>query len=190
MIASKPSKPSSKVTPLTVIVMYRQKQGKWKLHISKEAYKFSSAHMTIFPDGTKEPLHGHNYRVHVTIGLKDASFAGMIDFSQFKKSIFALCDKYDEKILLPKDNPKLQITRESDNFKVVFEDKTYSFPASDVMILGIENTTVELLAMQFVRELADAFVSDIDRGRLGIVTSLAVRIDETDGQGASYELEF
>ena len=38
-----------------------------RLHIRKEALKFSAAHMTVFPDGTKESLHGHNYRTKALI---------------------------------------------------------------------------------------------------------------------------
>jgi hypothetical protein len=30
--------------------------------VAREQYKFSCAHMTVFPDGTKERLHGHNYQ--------------------------------------------------------------------------------------------------------------------------------
>jgi 6-pyruvoyltetrahydropterin/6-carboxytetrahydropterin synthase len=47
---------------------------KTQIHIRKENIKFSSAHMTVFPDGTKEALHGHNYQVELTLELKDSSF--------------------------------------------------------------------------------------------------------------------
>jgi hypothetical protein len=39
----------------------------YRIYIRKEALKFSAAHMTVFPDGTKERLHGHNYRTEVIL---------------------------------------------------------------------------------------------------------------------------
>ena len=40
---------------------------RWSIDIQKEAFKFSAAHFLIFPDGSAERLHGHNYRVYVEI---------------------------------------------------------------------------------------------------------------------------
>ena len=36
---------------------------RWSILIEKEYLKFSCAHFLIFPDGSKERLHGHNYQV-------------------------------------------------------------------------------------------------------------------------------
>ena len=35
-------------------------QQQWLIHIRKDHLKFAAAHMTVFPDGGKECLHGHN----------------------------------------------------------------------------------------------------------------------------------
>ena len=52
----------------------------WSIVLEKEYFKFSCAHFLIFPDGTKERLHGHNYRVRVEI-TGDLSDRGLvIDF--------------------------------------------------------------------------------------------------------------
>ena len=40
---------------------------RWAIHLHKENFKFSAAHFLIFPDGSAERLHGHNYRVFVEI---------------------------------------------------------------------------------------------------------------------------
>ena len=45
---------------------------RFRIDIARELFKFSCAHMTVFPDGTKERLHGHNYYVGVTLALSDA----------------------------------------------------------------------------------------------------------------------
>jgi hypothetical protein len=39
----------------------------WSIELEKESFKFSAAHFLIFPDGSAERLHGHNYRVFVEI---------------------------------------------------------------------------------------------------------------------------
>jgi hypothetical protein len=38
----------------------------WSIQIDKDYLKFSAAHFLIFPDGTAERLHGHNYKVYAT----------------------------------------------------------------------------------------------------------------------------
>jgi len=38
-----------------------------RILIARAEHKFSCAHMTVFPDGTKERLHGHNYTIAVAI---------------------------------------------------------------------------------------------------------------------------
>ena len=52
----------------------------WSIDIRKEYFKFSAAHFLIFPDGTAERLHGHNYRVEVTVqGKVDERTGLMVD---------------------------------------------------------------------------------------------------------------
>ena len=40
---------------------------RWSIEVDKEYLKFSAAHFLIFPDGSAERLHGHNYRVEVAV---------------------------------------------------------------------------------------------------------------------------
>lgn len=35
---------------------------KHRIYVGKDAHKFSAAHMTVFPDGKKERLHGTTSR--------------------------------------------------------------------------------------------------------------------------------
>ena len=39
----------------------------WSISVAKDYLKFSAAHFLIFPDGTAERIHGHNYRVSVDL---------------------------------------------------------------------------------------------------------------------------
>ena len=42
----------------------------FQVSLSKERFKFSSTHFTIFNDSEAECLHGHNYLVSVDLGFK------------------------------------------------------------------------------------------------------------------------
>ena len=46
-----------------------------RIFVGKDVHKFSAAHMTVFRDGTKERLHGHDYRTEVAIEFRGASLA-------------------------------------------------------------------------------------------------------------------
>ena len=41
--------------------------GRFTVRLAKQDFKFSAAHFTLFPDGTAELLHGHNFQVAVAV---------------------------------------------------------------------------------------------------------------------------
>ena len=63
---------------------------RWSIDIQKEYFKFSAAHFLIFPDGTAERLHGHNYRVFVEIDASLSRHGLVIDFKRVKPLVRAL----------------------------------------------------------------------------------------------------
>ncbi|MFW6237351.1 MAG: 6-pyruvoyl trahydropterin synthase family protein, partial [Desulfosudaceae bacterium] len=77
----------------------------YTIETSKEALKFSAAHVATFADGSVERLHGHNY--HVSAGLSgELDAAGMVlDVGVLKKWVRELCDELDEAVLIPTKNP-------------------------------------------------------------------------------------
>ena len=60
--------------------------------IHKEYFKFSCAHFFIFPDGSKERLHGHNYQVGCEIGGEFSDRGLVIDFKLVKPVVRNMCD--------------------------------------------------------------------------------------------------
>ena len=68
-----------------------------RLSIARESFKFSCAHMTVFPDGSKERLHGHNYFAGVGVELLDIAFAHMVAFAPIKVAMAALSDGLRER---------------------------------------------------------------------------------------------
>src|SRR5439155_26573989 len=123
-------------------------RGEFKVAITKEDLVFAAAHFITFAGHRCERLHGHNYRASLVVegGLeKDSWF--VVDFSAVKKLMRGLTAELDHRVLLPRDNPQLQISEENGRVRVAFSGQPRSvFPAGDCMILPIPNTTVEMLA--------------------------------------------
>jgi 6-pyruvoyltetrahydropterin/6-carboxytetrahydropterin synthase len=158
----------------------------WHIFLEKEYFKFSCAHFLIFPDGSKERLHGHNYHVEVEIE-GDLSERGLvIDFLDAKPVIRELCDSLDEHWLLPTEHPELKIEHQPDGHtSVIYGSDRYLVPTPEVKPLPINNTSVENLATWFGRELAQRL-----RDRFGAshVRRLRVAIAETPGQRGVFEI--
>jgi 6-pyruvoyltetrahydropterin/6-carboxytetrahydropterin synthase len=159
--------------------------GVFRLQIRKEALKFSAAHMTVFADGTKENLHGHNYRTVLHVQFERFSLDEMLPFSVLKKEMRRICEEWDEKILLPSFCPFAEITSDSaESLEIQVCGKRYVFPRDEVVLLPVDTVTTESLAKCFV----DLLMEKIDRAALAKAgtRSLEVQIEEMLGQGASY----
>ncbi len=154
-----------------------------RIHLRKESYKFAAAHMTVFPDGTKEGLHGHHYSTEVSVQYRDSgALADMIPVAVFKDTIKELCAAWDEKVLLPKLCPFLErIGQNPEEVEFLLCSKRYVIPAEEVIFLEVENVTMESLSALFLKSFLDRLPKSV-RKRL---TEVYVRIDESPGQGAS-----
>ena len=156
----------------------------YRLHIRKEALKFSAAHMTVFPDGSKEALHGHNYRTELTVEFSSQSLDQMIAFSEFKKGIKQICQLWDEKVILAAKCPHFKILKETGGeLDFTLCGKHYVLPRDEVILLPIDNVVTEALACEFSKQLVATLDPRILRAP---VTLLELRIEEITGQGASY----
>ena len=157
---------------------------RWSIDLAKENFKFSAAHFLIFPDGTAERLHGHNYRVFVEIEARLSQHGLVLDFTQVKPVVRELCDELDEHWLVPGLHPVLRASHRDDGLvEVRYLDRYYAAPESDVIVLPINNTSSENLATWFGRELLKRLAvrfPDVD------VRAMRVAIEETSGQRGVY----
>lgn len=165
------------------------KSGSYRVHIRKEALKFSAAHMTVFRDGTKENLHGHNYKTELALELKDFlpdhSLETLVSFSDFKAVLKMLCATWDEMVLLPEKCPFLKITKkDSVSTEIELCSKRYVFPTDEVVFLPADNITTETLA----RILSDLFVAALPKKvwETAQIQRLNMKVEENEGQGATY----
>ena len=157
---------------------------RWSIELYKEYFKFSAAHFLIFPDGSAERLHGHNYRVQAEVEATLTRFGIVIDFKQIKPVVRELVDELDEHWILPGEHPVLSIAREPGGAtEVRYGERHYRVPSSDVLVLPINNTSSENLAgwlgRELRRRLAERF-DDID------VKRLRLSVEETAGQSGVY----
>lgn len=157
--------------------------ARYRLVLAKEDFKFSSAHFTLFGDDRAELLHGHNYRVRVELAGDGLDGEGLLaDIESFKKILRVLCARLDSRMLIPGESPRLRWRQEGPSVDVRFGERSYRFPAEDTLVLPLANTSIELLARMFWRDLAPHLAGTR-------VTSLAVCVEETAGQACWYEDE-
>jgi len=157
---------------------------RWSIQVDKERLKFSAAHFLVFPDGTAERLHGHNYRVYVEIEALLDRYGLVMDFLDVKPIIHELVAEYDERWILPGEREEIRITHREDGVvEVRYQDRYYAAPEEDVKILPLNNTSVENLSTHLGRELLArlrAKYADIS------VRELWLAVEETPGQRGVY----
>ncbi len=157
---------------------------RWSIHLQKEAFKFSAAHFLIFPDGSAERLHGHNYRVFVDIDAALDRFGLVIDFKTVKPVIRELVDELDEHWLLPGEHPVLTVDRRDDGVvEVRYRERYYAAPEEDVIVLPMNNLSAENLATWLGRELRSRLEQRFPEL---VVSRLALAVEETSGQRGVY----
>jgi 6-pyruvoyltetrahydropterin/6-carboxytetrahydropterin synthase len=169
----------------------RNGQQRWLIHVRKDHFKFSAAHMTVFPDGGKERLHGHNYQVELTVELIEPALAQMLSYEVFKRALKTVCDQWDEKVLIAAGNPWLESLPAEDGecaFRLC--GKRYVLPADEVAMLEMDNITAENLARLLFERFWAELTADRTVSWREQVIAISVRIDESRGQGATYAIRF
>jgi 6-pyruvoyltetrahydropterin/6-carboxytetrahydropterin synthase len=161
-----------------------QRRGEFRVSVTKDYLVFASAHFITFAGHRCEGLHGHNYRARVTVeGELDEESWFVFDFVVIKRIMRGLCDEIDHKVLLPLQNPKLQIGEEGGSVTVAYEGTPrYVFPKKDCALLPIPNTTVEMLAEM----LAGRFRAELENLGARGLTAIEMEIEENFGQTAVY----
>jgi len=159
-------------------------RGEYRVSVTKDYLVFSSAHFITFAGHRCEGLHGHNYRVRVTIeGALNQESWFVFDFVELKGIMKRLCDEIDHLVLLPLESDRVGVVVEGDIVHVSVDSKPrYTFPRRDCSLLPIPNTTVEMLA----KLLTDRLKSAIGVDALPALTAIEMEVEENFGQVAVY----
>jgi len=115
-------------------------------------------------------------------GLEPESWY-VLDFVALKRLMKRLTDELDHKVLLPIQNPKLQVREQGDSVAVAVNGRPrYVFPKMDCALLPIPNTTVEMLAQY----LAGRVCRELTASPGVALRTIEVEVEENFGQSATY----
>ncbi len=149
------------------------------VHVTKDYLKFNAAHFIAYK-GFREALHGHNYRVSVDVEGELGTDGYVLDFGTVKRAARRVCQRLDEKVLLPAHSDCLQIEEHADRVVVRYERDEFSFPRADVVLVPIAHSSAEELAHYLVGQLrAELRADGVTR-----IRALRVGVEETPGQAA------
>ncbi|HEY3934832.1 MAG TPA: 6-carboxytetrahydropterin synthase [Gemmatimonadales bacterium] len=157
--------------------------GFFRVNVSKDYLGFAAAHFLTFRGHACESLHGHNYRIGVTVeGPIDPECHFVVDFSVIKGLVRGEVERLDHRVLLPADNPKLAYRADDGMTYVSYLGQlTYQFPTRDCIIVPIANTTAEMLARWVAERLRKGLAAS------GVSPDvLEVEVEESPGQSAVY----
>jgi 6-pyruvoyltetrahydropterin/6-carboxytetrahydropterin synthase len=162
------------------------RRGEFRVSVTKDYLVFSSAHFITFAGHRCEGLHGHNYRVRVTLdGEVDDESWFVFDFVELKRIMRRLCDEIDHLVLLPLESSRVQVTEDGEIVTVAVDGKPrYVFPRRDCALLPITNTTVEMLAEMLTDRLRAELETTGGRG----ITAIEMEVEENFGQAAVYRV--
>ena len=154
----------------------------YEVHVTKDYLVFCAGHFITYQGSQCEALHGHNYRAAVRLsGPVDENFY-VFDFTTLKKLMKRLVDELDHRMLLPLDNPLVELREEPDGIWARYKERRFFFPRSDVVLLPIPNTTAEMLA-QYLCGRVRAELTQLGAAHL---TEISVEVEESFGQSAIY----
>lgn len=157
----------------------------YSIRVYKQYFNFAASHFMLFKDGSREPLHGHNYRVEVKGNAPDLDDDMVFDFLNIKPIIRKICDSLDHRLLIPKLNDKIIIEDKDRNWQFTTRDESvFSIPKQDVLLLPIENTSVERMAAYIAKELQE----EVYKQYKFEFDELEIQLEESPGQCAVYTL--
>ena len=152
----------------------------YRVFVAKDYLKFSAAHFIAYK-GFREPLHGHNYQVSVSISGTVGADGYVLDFGTVKDAARRICAELDERVLVPSESDCLSITEEGPSTVLEYEDGTrFVVPTADVVRLPIVHSSAEELASYVLERLRGALREHEVRG----LTEIEVGVGEAPGQAA------
>ncbi|MHB0981364.1 MAG: deaminase [Thermoleophilia bacterium] len=146
---------------------------------------FSAAHFLTY-DGDCELLHGHTYRIRVSVVSPslDANHY-VIGYRALRDVILSVILVLRGKLLIPATSDVLMIHSLPPNVFVRFGERNYSFPMEDACLLPIPNITSEMLAkylsFQTLLELPESMRKSIE--------CLTLEVEESRGHSASFRVD-
>ncbi len=150
------------------------------IELCKEAFKFSAGHFTIFSATRRERLHGHNFSVGCAVTGEVSSDGLIADYRLYKQRIQAMCDRWNEVLLLPGRSTHLELRVDDDDVVARFAGRRMILPREDVIILPVANITLEELSWLML----DGLVADAQALAEHRIVAIEMRVGSGPGQWA------
>lgn len=149
------------------------------LTIGHREIGFSSAHF-VYSDSFREPLHGHNYQMGVSVKGLPGPDRFVINFLELKRIAREIVRELDHRFLVPEKNPLITVTKRTLEGKSLVElrcayGELYLLPEESVCFLPVQNTTAEDISSYLCSRLKEAL-----RGK-GHLKLVAVKVCESSG---------
>lgn len=159
-----------------------------QVKLRKAVHVFAAGHFITLADDLCEPVHGHNWTVGVDVEGAPGPHGMVVDFIRLRDALNAILARLDHTMLLPTCSRFLEVTTApgplgGDEVTVRFADRRWIFPASECVLLPVDNTTAERIAGWLGEQLLAAFAAAGEP--LG--GTLRVEVDECLGQSAVWE---
>jgi len=138
--------------------------------------KFSACHFIPGHDKCGR-LHGHAYIIRLVLHGEKGERGMIMDFVVLKQVLRGIADQLDHRVLLPGNCPLIDM-EVGDEIILRTHGKRYVFPADDVTILDVEETSAEEIA-RVVLEMVLAQVKFPKN-----VQGIEIGVDEELGQSA------
>ncbi|MEM3402202.1 MAG: 6-carboxytetrahydropterin synthase [Candidatus Hadarchaeales archaeon] len=143
---------------------------------------FSAAHFVI--GHTKcEHLHGHNWSIKVVVDGYEDERGLIVDFIELKKILADICAGFDHHLLLPTNNPSLEVVKKAGTTEVHVHGRRYEFPDEDIVWVPAINITVEELARVIAEKLKETLK------KYENVYRITVEAEEAKGESARATVE-
>ncbi len=157
--------------------------SRFSIRVTKDHLVFSAAHFITFSGNICERLHGHNWRVAVSLEGPLDENRYVFDFIALRDALQAIVNELDHRVLLPTQHSVILVTEAEKEVTVTFEDRRWVFPREDCILLPVENTTAELIAEWIAGRLLGVLPAE-DLARLEMIR---VEVEENFGQWAICE---
>jgi len=150
---------------------FKKDRGKESKYLITAETKFDAAHRLSNYGGKCKRIHGHTYRVLITVeSSRLNNWGAVLDFGDLKRLLKAyVSDRYDHKLILWSDDEKNQ------KLNTVLDD--------DWIVWMNSNPTAENMARDIYKELVPAFNAKKIQG----VKLVEVTVYETATNKATYQ---
>lgn len=153
----------------------------FSIRVYKQYFNFAASHFMTFANGTREPLHGHNYRVELRGDAMELKSDMVFDFLDIKPIVREVCNELDHHFLLPTKNTHLKVVETENQIQIkTLDGSHFSFPTKDVYKIPIENTSAERIGLYLIQEIRRRV---LERFQFEF-SELTLEVEETPGQCA------